>query len=319
MSLLRDIVVNTGLSASDVRRIIDRAPARYKVYPIKKRGGGSRIIAQPSRELKVLQRFLIDHLLSELPVHSAAMAYVKKRNIYDNADAHRTGASILKLDFERFFPSIRTADWITYVRKNRPDWDQEDDLRSMTRILFWGQGTLRPKCLSIGAPSSPLISNVIMHDLDDYFHDQATRCETTYTRYADDITISGSSIDNVIVVEKLIRLTLKETKTPKLKLNEKKRGVYTKSQRRMVTGLILTPDGQVSIGRGRKRTISSLIHKFSLEQLEWDQIGHLKGLLGFTIANEPIFVNRMRKKYGDAVIDRILEIQLPARIRDAED
>jgi len=51
-------------------------------------------------------------------------------------------------------------------------------------------------------------------------------------------------------------------------LNELKRGVYTKGQKRLVTGLVLTPENCVSIGRDRKRAISALIHKFTLGVLD---------------------------------------------------
>ena len=222
MNLLQEIVIHTGISATDARRIISRAPIRYKEYPIPKRSGGERIIAQPSRELKVLQRFLMDHLLSDFPIHPAAMAYVKNRNILDNANAHRGSAAILKLDFTNYFPSIRVSDWVSYVRKNKPEWDQDNDLSDMTKILFWGKGTSSPKCLSIGAPTSPIISNIIMYDLDTLFVEEAAQCQSVYTRYADDITISSDSIENVVGVEKFIRAKLRTTRHPKLKINESK-------------------------------------------------------------------------------------------------
>lgn len=313
MSLLQDIVINTGLGASDALRIISRAPERYKEYPIPKRSGGERIIAQPSRELKVLQRFLIDQFLNDLPVHAAAMAYVENRNIFDNANAHRDGAAILKLDFKDYFPSIRVSDWVTYVRNNKPEWDTDNNLSYMNRIIFWGQGGSRPKCLSIGAPTSPIISNIIMYDLDVLFVEEALRCKAVYTRYADDITVSADSIEQIISVEKFIRAQIKITKHPKLKMNEAKRGIYTKGQKRLVTGLVLTPEGNISIGRQRKRAISALIHKFTLSLLSLEEIGYLKGMLGFTIANEPQFVNRMREKYGDGVVNQILRTQLERR------
>ena len=259
----------------------------------------------------------MDHLLSDLPIHPAAMAYVKNRNILDNANAHRGSSAILKLDFTNYFPSIRVSDWVSYVRKNKPEWDQDNDLSDMTKILFWGKGTLSPKCLSIGAPTSLIISNIIMYDLDTLFVEEAALCQSVYTRYADDITISSDSIENVVGVEKFIRAKLHTTRHPKLKINESKRGIYTKGQRRLVTGLILTPEGNVSIGRDRKRTVSALVHKFSLNLLNVDDVGYLKGMLGFTIANEPHFINRMRQKYGDDVIDRICKPKSPAEEIDS--
>jgi retron-type reverse transcriptase len=313
MNIVREISLNTGMSASDVLNVIATAPARYKQYPILKRSGGTRIIAQPSRELKTIQRFFMDHWLGALRVHPAAMAYVEGRNIKDNAEAHRKRSALLKLDFQEFFPSIKVTDWVAYIRRHMPEWNNAADIRLTSRVLFWGQGTPDPKCLSIGAPTSPIISNLIMYELDELFAAEAGRRALAYTRYADDITISGASINEIVALEKFIRSTLTKWKSPKLKINEKKRGIYTKGQRRMVTGLIVTPEGKVSIGRDRKRLISSLLHKFSLNQLGLDDIGYLKGMLGFTIANEPMFVNRMREKYGNEVVNRVLSIHIPRR------
>ena len=78
-------------------------------------------------------------------------------------------------------------------RAGKPEWEKDADLLDMTKILFWGQGSTRPKCLSIGAPTSPIVSNIIMYDLDTLFVEEATRCQAVYTRYADDITISADS------------------------------------------------------------------------------------------------------------------------------
>ena len=79
MNLLESITVETGLRAPVAERIIASAPKRYKQYAIPKRDGGLRIIAQPSRELKLLQRLLTDQWLKSLPVHICATAYVQQK------------------------------------------------------------------------------------------------------------------------------------------------------------------------------------------------------------------------------------------------
>ena len=117
----------------------------------------------------------------------------------------------------------------------------------------------------------------------------------------------------VLDIERSIYAEVAALKSPRLKFNSKKRGVYTRAQRRMVTGLILTPESKISIGRERKRAISSLLHKFSLDQLTMKDVGYLKGMLAFAIANEPDFVGRLRSKYGDELIDTVLKIHLPKR------
>jgi retron-type reverse transcriptase len=311
MKLLKAMMITTGLGLSDIGRIVESAPKRYKQYYIPKRSGGERLIAQPSRELKVLQRFVSDYLLKNLPVHPSAMAYAEKRNISDNAESHRYGDTILKLDFENFFPSIKVRDWRRYLKERQPKEWTAGEVEILSRILFWGQGGYEPKCLSIGAPTSPILSNILLYDLDQRIAKLAVGEGVVYTRYADDITISGESMKSVLGFERAIYAEVAALKSPKLKFNSKKRGVFTRAQRRMVTGLILTPEANVSIGRERKRIISSLLHKFSIEQLTMKDVGYLKGMLAFAIANEPDFVERLRKKYGDELVDRVLKVHIP--------
>jgi RNA-directed DNA polymerase len=111
MTLFVDLLRALGWSGKDLERIIATAPARYKVYTIPKRHGGHRIIAQPSRELKMIQRYILYNKLDGCPIHEAAMAYVTGRNIRANAERHRAENVILKLDFKDFFPSIKVRDW----------------------------------------------------------------------------------------------------------------------------------------------------------------------------------------------------------------
>jgi RNA-directed DNA polymerase len=62
-----------------------------------------------------------------------------------------------------------------------------------------------------------------------------------------------------------------------------------------------------------KRKISTLLHLFGLGRLSMDQLGYLKGMLGFSIANEPDLVGSMRRKYGNDMVDGVLKARLPRR------
>src|SRR3954462_15230034 len=108
--LLSLLASETGLMPSDLTRLIQSAPCRYKVFYVPKRDGGLREIAQPARELKLLQRVMVAHVLAPLPVHDAARAYRKGISIRDNAKPHAGNGPVLKMDFEDFFPSIQSAD-----------------------------------------------------------------------------------------------------------------------------------------------------------------------------------------------------------------
>ena len=316
MSLLRELVEEIGLSASEIQRIISTAPARYKVYDIPKRDGiGWRTIAQPSRELKAIQNYVLHKKLSKYPVHPNSMAYAKKRNIRQNAERHAQSNSILKLDFQQFFPSIKVLDWERFAKLTPNAEIHEGDIRLYSQIMFWGQlrRSTTPRCLSIGAPTSPALSNILLFELDVTLTTEAERIGVVYTRYADDITISGPTVDLILAFEKITRRTVRILRRPKLIFNEEKRGLFKKGQRRLVTGLVVTPVGGISVGRERKRLISSMLYRSSKEQLDLVGRSRLKGLLGFCVANEPNFLGRMREKYGNQVVDSALRFHAPKR------
>ncbi|WP_315717491.1 MULTISPECIES: retron St85 family RNA-directed DNA polymerase [unclassified Bradyrhizobium] len=316
MSLIRELVEEIGLSATAIQRIVLTAPARYKVYNIPKRHGmGSRTIAQPSRELKAIQHYILQKKLTKYKVHDSSMAYVRGRNIRQNAERHAQPSSILKLDFKDFFPSIKVADWERFARRTPILEVEQADIRLYSQIMFWGQQkrSTVPKCLSIGAPTSPALSNILLFDLDVMLNSEAGRIGVVYTRYADDITISAANIDSILSFERFVRRAVKSLKSPKLTFNDDKRGLFKKGQRRLVTGLVMTPNGQISVGRERKRLISSMLHRSLNELLDQKERSRLKGLLGFCIANEPDFLTRMRSKYGDSVIEAALKFHAPKR------
>jgi RNA-directed DNA polymerase len=89
MSLIHELVVHFRIGPTDLSRIIGTAPIRYKHYTIPKRRGGVRTIAQPSPEVKVIQRYLLDTKLATFPIHDAATGYVKGKNILQNAMPHQ--------------------------------------------------------------------------------------------------------------------------------------------------------------------------------------------------------------------------------------
>ena len=117
MSLRSEISVSTGIGASELQFLEATAPARYKSFPIPKRGGGERIIAQPSREIKLIQRWIVENVLSCYPLHEAAKAYRTGSSIKANAEAHQTARFVTKLDFQDFFHSLKPSDFLRVARK----------------------------------------------------------------------------------------------------------------------------------------------------------------------------------------------------------
>jgi hypothetical protein len=248
----------TALAESVVSKIVASAPRRYKTYWIEKRSGGERMISQPAREVKALQRILLSGPLKDLRIHPSAMAYREGISIVDNAKRHAgVGRCILKMDFANFFPSITSSDWRRYCHETRCLVDEEDV--AATSALLFHQGGGSSLRLAIGAPSSPTISNALMFDFDEQISALVAKDNIVYTRYADDLTFSAPRTGYLKDVVKNVRYVLKNLSYPRLRINNDKTVVATTKYRRNVTGLVLANDGRVTIGRHRKRVLHAMI------------------------------------------------------------
>lgn len=312
-NIVKALSLQTGMDVLLVERIIQTAPIRYKNYRIPKRAGGFREISQPAIEVKALQRGLIEILLRNLPLHEAATAYRTGMSIRDNALRHAGDGPILKMDFKDFFPSIRPADWSAYCEKTGI-LTEADDVKATSLILFHRPKGSSIHRLAIGAPSSPFLSNALMFDFDKLVTDAVGRDHVRYTRYADDLTFSAPRTGHLVNVDRIVRAAIKSIDRPRLKINDDKTTRVTRKYGRKVTGLTLTNDGSVSIGRERKRLIHAAVHRASKGELDLPSLAELKGLLGFANSAEPAFILTLRERYGDEVINYIQRYRIPKRI-----
>lgn len=291
------------VSEREILHLIATAPERYKVYTIPKRNGDRREIAHPAKELKVAQRAIVNYYLKKLPVHAAAMAYKSGSSIKDNAAVHAGCGPILKYDFVEFFPSITEFAWIAYCNRHGV-MDRADAVRS-GRILFRRAKGGRILRLSIGAPSSPILSNILMHDFDEEITRLVAEHKIKYTRYADDLTFSAERTGYLTSVDKILRGVISRSNAPKLKINEKKTVLATPKSHRQVTGLTLTLDGGVSIGKKNKRIVRVCLDYYQKGILDQEKIAPLAGYMSYIWDVENEFYIRMQNHYGKSVLDRL--------------
>lgn len=290
--------------------LIFTAPRRYKVYDIPKRNGkGSRTIAQPTKLIKTIQRECIEYLSKILPVHFTATAYIKGKSIKDNALKHKNNRFLLKMDFKNFFNNITEYDFKKYIQKHRTDYNiswTEKDYEDLCNIFFWCPKNTYKRILSIGAPSSPTLSNMLMYDFDTIIYKYCSENNVVYTRYADDLTFSCNEAFKLKDVEKYVTNISKAIDFPTLVINEEKTVHTSKKKNRHVTGITITNDGQLSLGYKRKIVLKSLIHKYINNELDENSILYLRGMLNFAISIEPGFILRMKNKYGEDAVRAIL-------------
>ena len=300
----------TGVAADKIERIVLRASHLYKSYRIAKRTNGFRDIHHPSPDLKFLQRWLNRNIFPLLPIHNAAIAYRRGMSIVENGRVHARNKYLLKTDFKNFFPSLTRQDVKLVLNRHLKSVIAEFTAKDVEVIL---NIVCRYDALTIGAPSSPVLSNAILFNFDDFVSRSCEDKGVIYTRYADDLFFSTNTPNLLTDVLQLIRSDLRDRKSPHLALNQHKTVFTSKKRRRLITGLVLTSDGRLSVGRAKKRSIRTLIYLYSKGKLDPGQVSYLRGYLAFLYSIEPDFLARIRIKFGDNTVNDLMIEDLKTR------
>lgn len=291
--IIEQMAGDLGLTAEFIELRSRRASFEYKEYTVQKRDGGRRTIHHPSRALKALQRWLLVNVIESFPMHAAAFAYTKGRSIFDNARIHKQSRYLLRMDMANFFPSIRETDLTKYIQQHTAlfsDWTPRD-IDVFSRLVF------RHGSLSIGAPTSPALSNAFCYDLDLRISEFCARQDVRYSRYADDLFFSTERPNLLRDVETEIAKIIPQLELPAgLRINTAKTRHSSKRRVRRVTGIVLGSDGEAYVSRTYKRTIRALLHKY--DSLTLEQRASLAGMIAYVIGFEPHFINSLISKYG---------------------
>ncbi|MBT2189436.1 reverse transcriptase domain-containing protein [Sphingobium nicotianae] len=210
---LGHLAFRTDVSHRYLRSVIaKRSGEFYREFHIKKRSGGLRRIVVPAPKLMAVQRWIVREILRERAVHPDCFAYVRRRSIVDCASRHVGAGWLLKLDIHDFFESIPERSVYRVYRSlgyqplvsfelaricTRP-WISPPDKREGSRTVanWWKRGIELYRrqftgYLPQGAPTSPMLSNLVCRGLDEELSAFAAREGLVFTRYSDDLTFSG--------------------------------------------------------------------------------------------------------------------------------
>jgi RNA-directed DNA polymerase len=162
---------------------ITRSQLRYKYFVIKKRSGGKRVIMAPITPLKIIQRKLNYILQLIYKTKPSVHGFTKERSIVTNASIHVGCRLILNLDLKDFFPSINFGR-VRGMFLGKPYFLNKEVATCLAQIVC------HENQLPQGAPTSPVVSNMICAQMDAQLQKLARKYGCLYTRYADDITLS---------------------------------------------------------------------------------------------------------------------------------
>lgn len=234
---------------------------RYTYTKIPKRRGGTRTLLIPERRLKFLQRKTLTLLekvhATRLPVHG----FVKNRGTITNANAHQTRPFLLNLDLREFFASITRRRVIGMLLAIGIEGEVAEAICSIC---------VTRNQLPQGAPTSPILSNMIAYRLDRDLMSFARDHRFRYTRYADDITLSsyaqplalfdlGMPPPGRVPVEQLSASLRSIISSNGFEISAEKVWYSDRSSRKEVTGLIVNEF--TNIKRSFVRDLRAAIYK----------------------------------------------------------
>lgn len=172
--------------------------------------------------------------------HPCAYGYVRGKNTIENATPHCGKKLILHADIKDFFPSISS----NIIYKKFLGLGINEKVSEILSQFLTIEGSL-----PLGLHASPMLANLICLKMDSKFENLAKQYNCTYTRYADDITISGNrklpskdEIQNILSEEGFI-------------LSERKYRITKPGQAHYVTGLSVTDKNLPRAPRGMKKSL----------------------------------------------------------------
>ncbi len=262
------LLAHLGVSPQELKKIWWYRAAMYKEFAIAKGSGKLRLITAPDNRLKMLQRKLAPLLDQLYRVRNPVHGFVPGRSVKSNAEAHTSRRHVVNLDLKDFFPSIT-----------------ENRIRGVLRALGVdhrvSEIVARLCCynghLPQGAPTSPVLSNMICYRLDTVLLQVAKAARAIYTRYADDITFSTfqapAGLFEVAVpppgrfaAEALAANLLEAITGNGFAINPDKAHYADRHARRMVTGLKINE--LINVDRRYVRNLRAVLHSVEMLGIE---------------------------------------------------
>ncbi|WP_205503387.1 reverse transcriptase domain-containing protein [Rufibacter psychrotolerans] len=263
---------------------------QYFNFEIPKKTGGVRKITAPDLFLKKIQRrinFALDLLFKP---KAAAHGFVTGRSIVSNAKVHVGKKYVYNVDLKDFFPTIHFGR-IKAVLQLHP-FKMKPKFAQLIAHICCFEGIL-PQ----GAPTSPIITNIICQQLDKNLVSFAKFYKCYYTRYADDLTFSS---DKNSFKEKFYEDLVLHLTNAGFALNEKKTRKQTRTQRQEVTGIIVNE--KLNLQRSYIKKIRAMLYNWEKDGLHACQ----KNFNQYYPLEKGFFKNKSVPPFENVVMGKIL-------------
>jgi RNA-directed DNA polymerase len=300
----------------DKWRFVDFANCRVETCFQRKtftQSGKTRTILVPNEFLKACHEFLRLFLLDFLPVNKDVVySYRKGVSAYDAVARHAKSKAFFVCDIAKFFPSItqsriKTSLWT--AQKLCPIEDYDGWLNRIVELLCVDNS------LPIGFSTSPTISNAVLAPFDAAVKTFCDSRELVVTRYSDDIIVSGQNFADLNGIPTQLAALLLDSMQGEFTLHPKKSKFLHSGAKIKLLGMVLLPNGMVSVDANVKDEIEVLIHFYLRDRGKFaDRVdgdprkaeARVSGLLNYVNTIDQAYLNKLRKKFGVTIVDYFL-------------
>ena len=294
----------------------------YRYQTVPRRSGLVRVIEAPKARLKEIQRWVLREILDHIPAHDAAHGFVSGRSVVSHARLHAGQAVVLRLDLRDFFASIvagrvygifrasgyppAVAHALTGVCTNVVPlavWQQisSESSGALAQNRFWLGRQLATPHLPQGAPTSPALANLAAFRLDRRLAGLAGSLGLRYSRYADDLTFSGSAGLRSQRTQ-LQPLVARIAREEGFVVNREKSWLGTAAGRQSVCGVVVNVHPNVT--RGEYDQLKAILHNAARHGPESqnraavsDFEAHVRGRIAWVASLNPDRGDKLRRRF----------------------
>jgi len=313
-----------------LRKVVARSEdGAYRKFSIKKRSGGRRFLHVPAPPLARVQKWINKFILRHVPVHQLSFAFAPNSSIFKCAARHCGAHWLIKMDITGFFESIseiqvyRCFNKLGYQplvafelarivtvepmglspRHSDPVWNVRKGNESIPSYTANTLGYL-PQ----GAPTSPMLSNIVMKEVDVKIAAAAREAGLVYTRYSDDLTFSTSAKKfGRPAASNFVDTVGRILGTEGFRPQYRKTTIVPPGGRKIVLGLNID-SATPKIRREFKKNLR--LHLYYLKKFGpfehakrrnfetiWGMKSYIRGLIDFTNSVEPPYAQLMLDEY----------------------
>lgn len=215
-----------GINIKELLVFINHSESSYRSFKIPKKSGGFREILSPYPILAHCQKWILNNILNTVTINQHCFSFQESKNIKDNAIIHLNKPELLKIDIENFFGNIKINRVIALFKRLG---------YTNSLSIYLASLCCYKNILPQGASTSPMLSNIIGGVLDIRLSLLAKKFNLFYSRYADDLTFSGTKIPKSFTTY-VYNIIQSEGFSP----NIKKTMLSRQGQQKIVTGLCIT-------------------------------------------------------------------------------